>query len=176
MAAPRHVRVGPLDHVRSYTAPEVTPDRWTAARPGDLSAGQPTGALRGHQGPDQGYAYGLVHLFDNRVLLAEGEERRDVDAGCVAVALKRASIFGRAPVVWDLEAGYTAFGFLDPRPPVELVARREALFEGAAESHHYNAVRRLVACVPTEVLALAPAEIRRRYQADPLGLTRDPDA
>ena len=176
MAAPRYVRVGPLCEVRAYSSPEVTPRRWKAARPGDLAAGQPTGALRGHQGPDQGYAYGLVHLFDDRVYLASGEDRRDVDTGCVAVALKRASIFGRAPVVWDLEAGYLAFGYLDQHPPAALVARREALFEGAGDAHHYNHVRKLVACVPTDVLALTPAEIRRRYESDALGLTRDPDA
>ncbi len=174
MAAPRHVRVEPLSVVRSYSSPEVTPRRWRAARPGDLAAGQPTGALRGHQGPDQGYAYGLAHLFDDRVYLTEREDRDDVDAGCVAVALKRASIFGRAPVVWDLEAGYLAFGFLDQRPPAELVARREPLFEGAAEAHHYQHVRELVACVPTEVLSLTHPEIRRRYESGPLTLTRDP--
>ena len=174
MAAPRHVRVEPLAVVRSYSSPEVTPRRWTAARPGDLAAGQPTGALRGHQGPDQGYAYGLVRLFDDRVYLTPGEHRDDVDAGCVAIALKRASIFGRAPVVWDLEAGYLAFGFLDQQPPAELAARREPLFEGVAEAHHYKQLRKLVACVPTEVLALTPHEIRRRYETDPLSLTRDP--
>ncbi|WP_419838315.1 hypothetical protein [Candidatus Poriferisodalis sp.] len=174
MAAPRHVRVGPLAEVRSYSSPEVTPRHWNAARPGDLAAGQPTGALRGHQGPDQGYAFGLVHLFDDRVCLASGENRRDVDAGCVAVALKRASIFGRAPVVWDLEAGYLAFGFLDRQPPAELLARREELFEGVADAHHYNHLRKLVACVPADVLALTPVESRRRYETDPLSLTRDP--
>lgn len=176
MAAPRHVRVGPLDEVRAYASPEVTPRRWVAERPGDLASGQPTGALRGHPGPDQGYAFGLVHLFDDRVFLTEGEVRRDVDAGCVAIALKRASIFGRAPVVHDLEAAYSVLGFFDEHPPIELVARREALFEGASEAHHYNDVRKLVACVPSEVLSLAPAEISQRYRSDPLSLTRDPDA
>ena len=172
MAAPRHVRVEPLATVRSYSSPEVTPRRWEAARPGDLAAGQPTGALRGHQGPDQGYAYGLVHLFDHRLYLTETEDRHDVDAGCVAIGLKRASMFGRAPVVWDLEAGYLAYGFLDQHPPEELVARRGPLFEGAAEAHHYTHVRQLVACVPAEVLALSAAAIRQRYEADPLSLTR----
>jgi len=47
------------------------------------------------------------------------------------------------------------------------------LFEGAAEAHHYKQVRELVARVPTEVLSLAPSAIRRRYEADPLSLTRD---
>lgn len=176
MAAPRHIRVEPLSVVRSYSSPEVTPRHWTAARPGELAGGQPAGASQGHQGPDQGYAYGLVDLFDDRVYLTENEDRHDVDAGCVAVALKRASLFGRAPVVWDLEAGYLAFGFLDQHPPVELVERRKPLFDGAAEAHHYKHVRELVACVPTEVLSLTSSAIRRQYEADPLALTRDPDA
>ncbi|WP_419840868.1 hypothetical protein [Candidatus Poriferisodalis sp.] len=174
MAAPRHVRLAPLGEVRAYGSPDVTPQRWTPGRPAELIGGQPLGALRGHQGPDQGYAYGLVPLFDDRVHLAEHEERHDVDAGCVAVALKRASLFGRAPVVWDLEAGYLAFGFLDEHPPAELVARRTPLFEGAAEAHHYKQVRELVACVPTEVLSLAPPALRQRYESDALSLTRDP--
>ncbi|WP_419945576.1 hypothetical protein [Candidatus Poriferisodalis sp.] len=173
MAAPRHVRAEPLAVVRSYSSPDVTPRRWEAARRGELAGGQPTGAFRGHQGPDQGYAYGLVRLFDDRVYLTEGQHRDDVDAGCVAIALKRASIFGRAPVVWDLEAGYLAFGFLDQQPPAALAARRAPLFEGVAEAHHYKQLRKLVACVPTEVLVLTPREIRRRYETDPLSLTRD---
>ncbi len=174
MAAPRHIRVEPLAVVRSYSSPDVTPRRWAAARRGELSGAQPTGALRGHQGPDQGYAYGLIRLFDGRVCLTEREKRDDVDAGCVAVALKRASIFGRAPVVWDLEAGYLAFGFLDHQPPAKLTTRRERLFEGVGEAHHYHRVRKLVACVPAAVLALMPQEMKRRYEADPLSLTRDP--
>lgn len=172
MAAPRHVKVEPLATVRSYESPDVTPRGWKAARPGDLAACQPSGALRGHQGPDQGYAYGLVCHFDHRVCLTETEDRHDVDAGCVAIALKRASMFGRAPVVWDLEAAYVVYGFLDQHPPQELVARRRPLFAGAAEAHHYTHVRELVARVPSEVLALPPAAIMRRYEADPLGLTR----
>ena len=39
MAAPRHVRVGPLSEVRAYSSPEVTPRRWRAERPGDLAGG-----------------------------------------------------------------------------------------------------------------------------------------
>ncbi len=175
MAAPRHVRIEPLGAVRSYSSPEVAPRRWAANRPGELTGGQPTGAFRGHQGPDQGYAYGLVALFDDRVHLVEHEDRRDVDAGCVAIALKRASHFGRAPVVWDLEAAYLVFGFIDKHPPAELVARRVRLFEGAADAHEYSHVRELVACVPTEVLALSPSAIRRRYESDPMTVTRDPD-
>ena len=76
----------------------------------------------------------------------------------------------------DLGAAYTAFGYFDDQPPAELVARREILFERVAEAHHYNHVRRLVACVPSEILALTPAEIALRYRSDPLSLTRDPDA
>ena len=36
--------------------------------------------------------------------------------GCLNIALKRASMFGRAPVIYDLEFAYSLFGFLGGAP------------------------------------------------------------
>ena len=54
----------------------------------------------------------LAKRFVNRLILTPGEDVHDVLAGCSAVALKRASLFGRAPVVHDLILVLQLFGFL----------------------------------------------------------------
>ncbi len=132
---------------------------WKATRPGDLTGFQPSGPYFGNQGPDQGYALILAGRFHDRLLLTEGEDEHDVMAGAVAVGLARASVFGRAPVIHDLELAYGVFGFLDP-PPAELAEFRKPLFAGA--SHHYWDQRAIVDCVPESTLRLTPAEVRRR--------------
>lgn len=158
MAAPDYVPVAQGDRPRASLG---TPghDGWTATRPGDLSNRQPTGAYFGNQGPDQGYALILAARFHDRLLLTEGEDAHDVESGCLGVGLARASLFGRAPVIHDLELAYGLWGYLDS-PPGELVAFRAPLFAGA--SHHYWDQRAIVDLVPEATLRLTPAEVRRR--------------
>ncbi len=158
MAAPDYVPVAQGDRPRKALG---TPghDGWTATRPGDLPDRQPTGDYFGNQGPDQGYAMLLAERFDDRLLLTEGEDSHDVMAGCLGVALARASLFGRAPVIYDLEFAFGLWGYLDT-PAVELVAYRRPLFAGA--SHHYWDQREIVDLVPEPTLWLAPTEVRRR--------------
>ena len=163
MAAPEHVPTAPLDRTRSYRSPDAVPDAWNTDRPAELGAVQPSGGDLGHQGPDQGYALRLCRLFRDRLRLSPGEDVHDVDRGCVQIALKRASLFGRAPVVHDLEIAYRAWGYLDEAADAELVAVRRRLFEGVAERHHYAEARELVGCVSEEVLSLAPDEVERRH-------------
>ncbi|MDG2113256.1 MAG: hypothetical protein P8N02_11660 [Actinomycetota bacterium] len=163
MAAPRHVPVAPLERTRSYTSPDAVPGAWRAARRAELGARQPSGGTMGHQGPDQGYALRLCRVFADRLHLVAGEDRHDVERGCVQIALKRASMFGRGPVVHDLEIAYRLWGYLDEDPDAALVAARRPRFEGVAERHHYADARSLVASVPNEVLALSPAEVERRH-------------
>ncbi len=156
MAAPDYVPVAHADQPRE-SLPMPPPRRWTADRPGDLQRGQPTGRRFGKPGPDQGYALKLAEHFEDRLRLAEGEHREDVVAGCVVVALRRASLFGRAPVVHDLELAFGLFGFLDDAPP-ELVAWRRALLAGAGEQ--YWEQRAIVDLIPEETLRLTPAYVR----------------
>lgn len=158
MAAPDHVPVDQGDRPRMALG---TPghDGWTATRPGDLTDRQPSGRLFGNQGPDQGYAMVLAERFGGRLLLPEDTDEHDVMAGCLGVGLARASLFGRAPMIHDLELAYGVWGFLDP-PPADLVAFRKPLFAGA--SHHYWDQRHIVDVVPEPTLRLAPAEVRRR--------------
>ena len=84
-----------------------------ADRPGEVVGGESaSGPGMGHQGPDQGYALKLAQSFAGRLVLAAGEREDDALAGCCAVALRRASIFGRAPVMHDLRLALELFGFL----------------------------------------------------------------
>ena len=74
----------------------------------------------GRQGPDQGYALLLARRFADRLELAPDEHAEDAVAGCMVVAMARASLFGRAPVIHDLDLAFTLWGYLGGAPP-ELV-------------------------------------------------------
>jgi hypothetical protein len=136
-----------------------------ADRPGDLTDGQPKGASLGTAGPDQGYAYRLVHLFDDRLHLG-GVDRDDAIAGCVAIAMKRAGLFGRAPVVHDLTAGFTVYGFLDSDVPAGLSRLRQELFAEVKSNHHYTERRHLVDRVLDDVLLQPHDEITKQYHRE----------
>lgn len=165
MAAPDHVPTDPTRRVRAYSSPPRRNDAWVADRPGDLVDGQPKGASLGTAGPDQGYAYRLVHLFDDRLHL-KGINRDDAIAGCVAVAMKRAGLFGRAPIVHDLTAAFTIYGFLDSDPPADLAIERDHLFAEVKSNHHYTERRQLVDRVSDEVLLQTPDQITEQYRRD----------
>lgn len=165
MAAPDFVPTDPTKRVRSYSSPPRRADAWRADRPGDLSGAQPSGPQLGSPGPDQGYAYRLVRHIEGLLHLGD-VARDDAVAGCVAVAMKRAAHFGRAPVVHDLKAAFTVFGFMDPEPPAELVAMREELFAEVRTHHHYSELRELVDMVPVEVLAQTDTAIAVEYGND----------
>lgn len=166
MAAPEYVPIPP-GGTPHYVSPPQRSGAWTATRPGDV-VGAPTAAVSalGAPGPDQGYAYALTSVFDDKLHLADGEHRADVDAGCVAVALKRASLFGRAPVVHDLRIAYTLFGYLDRNPPGDLVEFRRELFAEVHHSFHYFERRAIVDTVPDEVLRQSTDQVASGYQQD----------
>src|SRR4051794_41091247 len=96
--------------------PIPPPGHWKADRPADLRpGGQPHGAKFGSPGPDQGYALTLARRYEARLVLADGEHKEDVVAGCLGVATKRSSLFGRAPVIFPPGVGFPSWGF--PGPP-----------------------------------------------------------
>lgn len=159
MAAPDYVPVPRSDQARRSL--ELPPSRrWTATRPADLAAGQPRGPKLGDPGPDQGYALLLAERFHDRVRVTDGESVEDALAGAVAVAIKRASVFGRAPVTPDVELGLRVWGFLDEDPPADLVETRRDLFGGAA--HHYWDQRAITDAVPESTLRMKPDEVAGR--------------
>jgi len=165
VAAPEHVPVDPTQQVRGYSSPPRRNDPWLADRPGELDGPQPSGPALGTAGPDQGYAFRLVHLFDDRLNLG-GVARGDAVAGCVALAMKRSALFGRAPVVHDLTAAFTIYGFLDEDPPAELAAARTGLFAEVASDHHYFERRHLVDRVDEQWLHKPHGTIANQYAAD----------
>ena len=107
----------------------------------------------------------LVRFFEGKLHLTEGEKEADVNTGCVGVALKRASLFGRAPVIHDLTVAYTVWGFLD-EAPAELVEVRTRLFEGVANPHHYQKQRAIVDAVPEATLRRPHAELIAAHAHD----------
>src|SRR5262245_25072026 len=164
MAAPKFTPADPLDDARGYESPDHIPDSWTNDRPGDLRGRQPQGPMLGYQGPDQGYALRLAARLRDEVKPQAGEHVDDALAGITAIALRRASLFGRAPVMPDLRIAATMWGFLDANPPPELVPLRRRTFEGLANpTHHYGALRGLVDSVPEATLRMTPAHVQAAY-------------
>ena len=159
MTQPDYVPVRASDKVRP--AEQLPPARpWRAGRPADLgSPDMPRGPRLGSQGPDLGYGLKLARRFEDRLQLADGESREDALVGGFVVGAKRASLFGRAPVIFDFEHAYTLWGFLS-RSEVELVEFRRPHFQGAG--HHYEVQRDIADRVPDETLRLTPAEVASR--------------
>lgn len=164
MAAPKFAPVPAVDESRGYSSPDVVPASWKPVRPADLIGFQPAGHRLGYQGPDQGFALKLASGLRDRLLLQPGEHADDVIQGCLGIALRRASMFGRAPVIHDLTIAFTIWGFLDPDPANELRTIRARLFEGVGDTlHHYDEGRALVDMVPEATLRMTPVQIEAAY-------------
>jgi hypothetical protein len=165
VAAPEYVPVDRTRLLRTYESPPRRPEPWRADRPAEVADGQPTGPLLGYQGPDQGFVLKLARQFHGKLSLAPGEHERDALAGACLVALRRASLFGRAPVVHDLTVALTAWGFLGDAPQ-ELVQLRKGLFEEVAHPHHYAEQRRIVDLVSEDTLRMTPQQVAQAHRAD----------
>jgi len=166
MAAPEYVPVKPMDDVRTYESPPRRPDSWMPRRPGDLTGENPRGALFGNQGPDQGFALVLAKRLVDRLHLDADEKVDDAVGGCLGVGLKRASLLGRAPVIHDMTAAFTIWGFLDPKPHADLVALRKRVFDEVALSAHYSERQLIVAAVREDLLRAMHTAIADWYAAD----------
>lgn len=167
MAAPKFAPVSPTAAPRAYRSPDHVPDSWTPGRPGAVVGLQPRGDRLGTQGPDQGFALRIAARLTPEVRVQPGEKVEDAVRGCVNIALRRASLFSRAPVVHDLRIAFTIWGFFDESPPDALVERRRALFEGVGHAaHHYAEGRHIADLVPESTLRSTPAEVAERYPAE----------
>jgi len=165
VAAPEYVPQPAVRPVRSYTSPPRRPESWTASRPGDTPAGSPRGDQLGSPGPDQGYVYVLARRYEGQLQLASDEREVDAIVGCIGVALKRASLFGRAPVLADLTVAFTVWGYLGDSPP-DLIAYRQPLFEEVANPVHYAEQRRVVDLVPDDALRRSPHDVAEAHRID----------
>jgi hypothetical protein len=171
MAAPKSAPAG-SQGTNYYTSPDVVPDRWSPDRPGMVQGLQPVGRRLGPQGPDQGYALTIAARLAPELHLQPGERLDDAVVGCVAIALRRASMFSRAPVVHDLRIAFTIWGYFDPDPPADLLARRTALFEGVGNvNHHYAECRAIADMVPESTLRMTPQQVTTLYPARWASLT-----
>jgi hypothetical protein len=165
MTQPRFAPVTDRAEVReAYKLPSAS--EWVSHRPADYKP-HPHAAHRpntGIPGPDQGYALLLADRMRDRLRLTDLEHADDVLAGAVAIGLKRAALFGRAPVSHDIELALHLFGYLEGAPE-ELVEARERLFAGLA--HDYWQQRDLADLIPESTLGLRLSEVRDRMAADP---------
>lgn len=160
MAAPRFSPVPPVEPVRYYGSPDSVPESWSPGRPGEIHGRQPVGKSLGYQGPDQGYIIGLAKRARARVQVSAGENLEDVLSGCCLIALRRASLFGRAPMVHDLNVALGMWGFLSDTPPADLVALRRELFVGVSNVlHYYEEGRAIADMVPDETLKMTPSDV-----------------
>ncbi len=142
-----------------YRSPPRRPQAWLADRPGEVvGRGPNTGSGFGSQGPDQGYMLKLAESVADQVILGDGERLDDAMAGCCAVALRRASIFSRGPVIHDLRLALELFGFLT-EPDAALLASRRDAFAGAAGHHGYHTRMHLAGLVPEATLRQAPGTL-----------------
>ncbi len=107
--------------------------------------------MQGSPGPDQGYALSLVKHFEDK-LQTGSVDHHDAVAGCIEVAMKRASLFGRAPMIHDLQAAFCLYGFLNSAVNPSLVKLREHVFAGVDHGVHYKERRRVVDLVDSVFL------------------------
>lgn len=160
MAVDPHVSPRLVDRPRSGTP--MPPARgFRASRPGDVldEGGQPRGQLLGSPGPDLGYALLLAQRFRDRLQLGEHESADDGITVGTAIAMRRCSIFGRAPTATDVELGLTLLGYLGDAPD-DLVEWRKHHVHDA--SHEYAEQRAVVDAVREQALRLTPPQARDR--------------
>ncbi len=156
MAAPQYSRHPSLDTTRVYGSPQHVPEPWSTNRPAEITGRQPIGERLGYQGPNQGYVLTLASYLRPKVVVTKNEHVEDALRGCTFIALRRASLFSRAPVVHDLTLALTIWGFMDSAAPADLIATRAELFSGLDNTlHHYAQGRALADSIPESTLRLS---------------------
>jgi len=153
MAAPQFVPNRTRRADKAYTSPPRRAGSWTAARPGDVvDEGQPRGVALGNQGPDQGFALALARRELAEARLADHEHGDDVVEGAAGLAIRRASLFGRAPMIHDVRLAFEVYGLYDDPGP-ELAEWRRRAFAGLSHGPaHYLEARALADAVPEAVV------------------------
>lgn len=166
MSAPQYVPTSPITQVRSYTSPPRRPESWTKDRVSEIPARQPLEDRLGVTGPDPGYALTLAARYKGKLMLqGTGDAlESEVLRGAAEIAMKRAALVGRAPILADFTVALSVWGFLDSHPDAELVALRRQMFEGVHHiAAHYPHLRDLADSVPVEILSLSPAMVSQRH-------------
>jgi hypothetical protein len=165
MTQPKFAPVLETSEVREVLRLPV-PLPWSSHRPAEVRP-VPSRERRpntGMPGPDQGYGLALAQSFADQLRVGESEHPEDVLAGAATIGLRRAALFGRAPVKADLELALNLFGYLEGAPE-ELVDARARYLSGA--SHDYWQRRDLAEWVPESTLCLTPAQVRAILEDEP---------
>ena len=145
MAIPKFTPTDPTDEPRVYGSPDFVPDPWKSDRKSEIVGRQPKGDGLGNPGPDQGYVLLLAARVRDRIRVQPGESIDDVIAGSITIALRRATQFGRAPVMADIMIALTIWGWLLDNPPLDIVSYRQKLFIGLGNTVHHYAESRVIA-------------------------------
>lgn len=127
---------------------------WVADRPGD-SAG-PQERRFGDPGPDAGYALALIARRTLSVI--DGEDHHDAQAVVAELAMRRAAVFGRAPMITDVDLAIALLGY-DGTADSEFATRRARAVQGAG--HDYPTRRALVDAIPIEALRRSISELNQ---------------
>jgi hypothetical protein len=160
VAQPDYVPLVSADQVRPLNRLEV-PGSWEQDRPAEIvSLRQPVGPGLGSTASDLGFGLKLAKLVGETAVLAEGEHRDDVIAGCFSCGGRRASVFQRSPVIYDMQWAFALWGYWEfpDGVPDDLVAFRQPVFAGAG--HDYYRQRAVADLVREPALRLAPGDVR----------------
>jgi hypothetical protein len=130
---------------------------WRATRPGDLAAGWVEGPLLGRPGPNVGYSYTLAKRAADRLRLAPHEHLDDAIAVVAEIAGKRATLFGRAPVIGDIDVAVMLLGYDGSADDAFAEARSQLVHEAA---HNYPRRRAIVDSVPDDLLRRRNSELK----------------
>ncbi len=123
---------------------------WRADRSGDSAQpGEVRGELFGSPGPNVGYAYTITERVKDRLRLGPHEHLPDVIAVVAEIAAKRAALFGRAPVIGDVEHAISLLGY-DGSANSDFVEARSFVVHDAG--HDYPRRRTLVDAVKEDLL------------------------
>ena len=153
MTQPSFVPVVEADQVRRAYQLHV-PATWTASRPSEVTGTRAAaGFVPGHPRSRPGVRPEAGPPVRGPSRAAPRRAAEDAVVGCTAVAMRRAALFGRAPVVHDLTHAFTLWGFL-PGAPDDLRVARAPLFRAAA--HHYRVQRSIADCVADTTLRPRP--------------------
>ncbi|MDA8261664.1 MAG: hypothetical protein M0Z47_02400 [Actinomycetota bacterium] len=159
MTQPDYVPVASGSQLREVE-PLAIPESWTPTRPSELAplkvSAVEQGKMLGTPSPDSGFALKLARIRVHKLELAEGEHLEDVERAVSAIAIKRASFFSRAPVIYDVDFAVALLGYGEVDIPPEVLEHRKAVVSGV--SHDYFKMRHLLEAIGPETLAATSVE------------------
>jgi hypothetical protein len=112
----------------------------------------------------------LARRAQDRLRLAPAEDAGGALAVLAEIAGRRATLFGRAPVMGDIDHAIVMLGY-DGSADADFAQARAHLVHDAA--HHYPRRRAIVDAVPEHLLGRRPTELKGLVDDWRAGLRRD---